>query len=84
MIAKGGKAAQNKKRKDDLLLERSHGGLAGTVRGGSMKRERKWKEKRSKVLTSLFIRIYAKRLGGEKQRDRRRKVGEETRACYCD
>lgn len=35
----------------------SHGGLAGTARGGSVKSKSGWKEKRRKILTSLFIRI---------------------------
>lgn len=40
VISKGGKAAQSGKRKDDLLLERSHGGLAGTVRRGQHEKGR--------------------------------------------
>lgn len=88
IIAKGGKAAQSEKRKDYLLLERSHGGLAGTVRGGSMRRGKEMEREREEKQGTYFP-VYpnlrdAKRLGGGKQRDRRRKVEEETRACYCD
>lgn len=80
-----GSAAQSRKAKGDLLL----GGPARTARGGSVKREKMEREEKQSTYFPVYPNLRdAERLragaGGKQRETERGKVGEETRASYCD
>lgn len=91
LLAKVGKAQQLREEEGRkiLLVEGSHGGLAGTLRGGSMiKGEEMEREEKQVTYFPVYPNLRdAKRLktgvGAAEQRERE-EVGEETRASYCD
>lgn len=67
-------------------MEGSHGALAEAARGGSVKRERRWKARYLLPCLSESKRCQrVENKGGRKtERKREREAGEETRASYCD